>query len=197
MGIFSKRENKTKEVSPGGLVNKLESILFAAGKALSFKKLADVTNTTIGDVEAALSELEQRYEAANSGLEIIVHQNEAQLATIPANSELVREFLKKEELGELTRPQLEALSVLSYRGSISKAELEQIRGVNCSLILRNLQIRGLVEEISGNNTLPRYQVTVDFLRGLGIKNIKELPNYEKLSQHANFEQIIQQVGQIG
>jgi len=196
MGIFSKKESKNRVIRPSGLVNKLESILFAAGKALSFKKLADVTASTASEVEAALNELEQRYEAAGSGLEIIIHQNEAQIATIPANSELVREFLKKEELGELTRPQLEALSVLSYRGPISKNELEQIRGVNCSLILRNLQIRGLVEEVSGSNALPRYQVTVDFLRGLGVKNIKELPNYETLSQHVNFEQIIQQVGQV-
>lgn len=178
------------------LVSKIESILFAAGKPLSLKKLAELTEVTVEDAESALVELQKSYIDNGHGLEIIIHQNEALLATHPAHSELVRQFLKKEELGELTRPQLETLSVIAYRGPISKAELEQIRGVNCSLILRNLQIRGLVETTNEESPLPLYQVTVDFLRFLGITSVKQLPHFDNLSSHENLEQLLRAPGAL-
>lgn len=173
------------------LAAKLESVLFTAGKPLTLKKLAEVTNVTVGDVEAALDELQQRYVGAGHGLEVIVNQGEAALATHPDNSELVRQFLKKDELGELTRPQLEALSVIAYRGPVSKAELEQVRGVNCSLILRNLMIRGLVQVADEADVVSRYQVTVEFLSGLGLTSVKELPNFATLSSNENLEHFMQ------
>jgi segregation and condensation protein B len=180
--------------STNTLVSKLESVLFAAGKPLGLKKLAEVTQVTVGDVEQALSALQERYQSQSHGLEVIVHQGEALLATHPDNSDLVRQFLKKEELGELTRPQLETLSVVAYRGPVTKSELEQIRGVNCSLILRNLMIRGLVEATDEESPIPKYQVTVDFLRFLGLKSAGELPHFESLSQHANLQDILNSEG---
>ena len=112
------------------------------------------------------------------------------MATRPEHSDLVSEFIKAEELGDLTRPQLEALSVLAYRGPLAKSELEQVRGVNCSLILRNLMIRGLVEPVNSEASLPRYQVTVDFLRYLGLSSVKELPEYENFVKDDNLNQAI-------
>jgi len=73
---------------------------------------------------------------------------------------------------------------------VSKAELEQIRGVNCSLILRNLQIRGLVQAVDEDSPLPRYKVTVDFLRFLGLTSANALPHFDSLSTHANLEHIL-------
>lgn len=171
-------------------LSKVESILFAAGRPLAVQKLAELAGVAAGEVAAALGQLRALYQSHGHGLELIVHQGEAALATHPDNSELVRQFLKREELGELTRPQLEALSVIAYRGPITKAELEQVRGVNCSLILRNLMIRGLVQLTDEEGAAPRYRVTVDFLSGLGFTSVEELPNYASLSHHANLEQFI-------
>lgn len=169
---------------------KLESILFAAGKPLKLKAIAELVGVTVADVELALKELQEQYASYEHGLEVIMGGGEAVMATHPQYSDLVRQFLKKEELGELTRPQLETLSVIAYRGPLGKGELEQIRGVNCSLILRNLQIRGLVETINEDSAILKYQVTLDFLRFLGIASKHELPNFETLSQHANLEQFL-------
>lgn len=167
----------------------LESLLFAAGKPLSIKKLAEILSVPATEIEAVASDLELIYRQHHHGLEVIRHQGEIVMATRPEHSKLVKDFIKAEELGDLTKPQLEALSVLAYRGPLSKAELEQIRGVNCSLILRNLMIRGLVEAVDqGNQT--RYQVTVDFLRYLGITSISELPDYQNLSQDENLNQVL-------
>ena len=172
------------------LIAKVESILFAAGKPLNLKKLADILQVTVGDVEVAVTELTKKLKDSEHGLEIILHQGEAVMATRPEHSDLVSEFIKAEELGDLTRPQLEALSVLAYRGPLAKSELEQVRGVNCSLILRNLMIRGLVEPVNSEASLPRYQVTVDFLRYLGLASVKELPEYENFVKDDNLNQAI-------
>jgi segregation and condensation protein B len=104
----------------------------------------------------------------------------------PDNREAAENFLKAEVSGELTRPQLETLTVISYCGPITKPELEQIRGVNCSLILRNLLLRGLVKEMEDPaNLLPTYEATMEYIRHLGLNNLRELPDYDKLHGHEN------------
>lgn len=170
------------------LRSQLESILYASGKPLSLKKLADMLSVTTKEVESSIQELEETYRSHGHGLEVILHQGEAVLATRPEHSDLVKDFIKAEELGDLTRPQLEALSVLAYRGPLSKSELEQVRGVNCSLILRNLMIRGLVEPQGEEEGRPRYQVTVDFLRYLGLASVTELPEYDSFIKDDNLNQ---------
>jgi segregation and condensation protein B len=83
----------------------------------------------------------------------------------------------------LSQPSLEALTIIAYRGPIAKLELERIRGVNCSLILRHLLLRGLVEEkLDKTKNENFYTVTHDFIRFLGLGSVTELPDYEKLNQ---------------
>jgi len=114
-----------------------------------------------------------------------------QLASHPDNAKLVQLFLKSDITGELTEPALETLTIIAYRGPMTKPEIEQIRGVNCSLILRNLLIRGLIEKIEHKKVeLPRYQVTHDFIRFLGIGSAAELPDYEKLHTHETLDEVL-------
>ena len=90
---------------------------------------------------------------------------------------------------ELTRPQLEALTTSAYCGPITKAELEQIRGVNCSLVLRNLKIRGLVNSNETKDGMEGFSITLNFLKFLGVSEIKSLPNYEKLHNHSLIQEM--------
>jgi segregation and condensation protein B len=116
---------------------------------------------------------------------------EYQMSTAPDSSKMVKDFLKDEITGELTRPALETLTIVAYRGPISKPDLEQIRGVNCSLILRNLMIKGLVEVKSSDKSGEAlYNITFDFMRYLGIKKTSELPDYEKLSKNEILEKVL-------
>ncbi len=99
------------------------------------------------------------------------------------NAKLVQKYLEDETSGELSQPSLEALTIIAYRGPISKTELERIRGVNCSLILRNLLLRGLIEEKSSASSEDRiYNVSLDFIRFLGIESIEQLPDYQRLNK---------------
>jgi segregation and condensation protein B len=86
---------------------------------------------------------------------------------------------------------LETLTIVSYRGPITKPVLEQIRGVNCSLILRNLLIRGLIERLESTKTqMPKYQVMHEFIKFLGMSSVKDLPEYEKLSTHETLDEVL-------
>lgn len=163
------------------LASKIESILFIAGRPLALKKLAQLTESKEKEATTAVESLKEKYNQSENGLQIMQSGAGIQMMTNPQNSGLVKEFLKDETSGELTRPSLEALTIIAYRGPITKAELEQIRGVNCSLILRNLLMRGLIQEEEDKNKLAAvYAVTFDFLRFLGIRGPAELPDYEKL-----------------
>ena len=163
------------------LKSKLESLLFVAVKPLSAKDLATWLELKSPDVEKALEELAAGYRESESGLAIIKNNSQYQLTSAPDNASLVQEFLKDETSGELSQPSLEALTIIAYRGPIAKSALEEIRGVNCSLIIRNLLLRGLIEEkFSKNKNENVYSVTHDFVRFLGMGSVEELPDYEKL-----------------
>ncbi len=159
----------------------LESILFVATKPLTAKRLAELSKAAPADVETALEELATRVNVPASGIHLLRHNNTIQFVSNPAASAVVTEFLKEEQAGELTRPALETLTIIAYRGPISKIQLDTIRGVNCALILRNLMIKGLIESKTHKDRLQTsYTVTADFLRHLGLTEIAHLPDYERL-----------------
>lgn len=166
------------------LVSKLESILFVASKPLTIKKLSKILQVSEEEITGAMEHLKSKYNLTSSGIVLLHNNEEWQLVSHPENREVAEHFIKAEISGELTRPQLETLTVVSYCGPITKPELEQIRGVNCSLILRNLLMRGLVKESeSGSDLIPSYEVTIEYLQHLGISSLEELPEYQSLHNH--------------
>lgn len=175
------------------LASEIESLLFVATRPLTIKKIADLMDKDEKEIEEALQELTTKYGEKNQGIKLMHHGSKFELVSSPTNAKVVREFLKDELTGELTRPSLEALSIIAYRGPVTKGELETIRGVNCSLILRNLLIRGLIEaEENKKDGLTYYQITFDFLRYLGISEVKELPDFEALNRDKNLEDLLKE-----
>jgi len=105
------------------LKNQLESLLFISHKPLAVSELAKLTESDKVAIEAALRELEGKYQQ-NSGIELLKLQDKYQMAASEENTELISKFLNTEVTGELTRPSLETLTIIAYRGPISKVELE-------------------------------------------------------------------------
>jgi len=167
------------------LLSNIESILFVAGKPLNAKKIAKVLGCEEKIVSEALETIADKYNVPDAGVVVIRNNGDYQMVSSSENKEAAEKFVKAEIGGELTRAQLETLTVISYRGPLTKPEIEQIRGVNCSLILRNLLMRGLIKE-HGDPTglLPKYEITIEYLRHLGLNDIKELPDYEMLHNHS-------------
>lgn len=173
------------------LKNKIESLLFISHKPLSAAELAKLTEAGKPAVEESLGLLQEEYRAKNGGIELLQLADKYQLATAGGNSELIAKFLNTEVTGELTRPSLETLTIIAYRGPVSKAELELIRGVNCSLIIRNLLIRGLIEATEDKvRATTVYSITFEFLKHLGFDSINELPDFEKLNRNNNLEKLL-------
>lgn len=171
------------------LISKLESVLFVAGKPLKISKIAKVLGKEKDELIELVAELEKKYDPESSGVVLLKNNEEWQMVSNPNNREEAENFLKAENAGDLTRPQLETLTVISYRGPITKPELEQIRGVNCALILRNLLIRGLIKESDDRAAvLPKYEITLDYLKQLGIESPEQLPEYEEIRDHAYLEE---------
>lgn len=173
------------------ITSQIESILFVASKPLSVKQIAKAISAKEADVVDALETLKMKYNQDGSGIKILSSDEVVQMSTAPENSEWVDLFIKDEVSGELTKAQLETLTVIAYRGPVTRPELEQIRGVNCALIIRNLLVRGLIEEKEEvNKILPLYFVSVEALRHLGINSVEDLPDYETIHQHEFIENVL-------
>ncbi len=171
----------------------IESLLFISGKPLSAQKLADILKQQHADIVTAAQELMEEYNTADRGVHIQKVGQSYQMATSPKYSSVIKEFIKSEQTGELTKPALETLTIIAYRGPITKAELEQIRGVNCSLIIRNLLIRGLVEAKEDKEKMATvYLITFDFLQFLGMDRVSQLPDYDKLNNDENLRRLLEE-----
>ena len=169
----------------------IESLLFVSSKPMKIGKLAKALDVEESLVIDALERLQNAYNNRKQGFILVNHNNEYKLATHPDNATLIENYIQDEINIELSKPSLETLTIIAYRGPISKYELELIRGVNCSMILRNLMIKGLVKiekdkETQGDN----YVVTMEFVKYLGLEKMSDLPDYEKLSSHDIIERLL-------
>lgn len=161
----------------------IESILFSVGEPISIEKLAKTLSQNQDLIKETIDELAEEYEKENRGLRIIKKGEIIQLVSSPENSHYIEKLIKDELQEDLTPASLEALAIVAYKGPITRAEIEEIRGVNSSFILRNLLIRGLIER-KGHPQDARtyiYEVSFDFLRKLGLDSVKDLPEYKKLT----------------
>ena len=173
------------------IIAQIESLLFISNQPFTFKKLAQLVNADTAAVEQAVTELVTMYNNNQRGVNITVAGDKVQMVTSGDNTKLVADFIKEETTGELTKASLETLTIVAYRGPITRPELEQIRGVNCAVILRNLLMRGLVEAHEEKKKMQiSYSVTLDFLKFLGITGQSELPDYEKLNSSESLKKIL-------
>ncbi len=169
----------------------VEAILFAAAKPIAVSALAKTLQVSVEDIRATIDELRARYHQKDSGIHLVDHDGKVQLVTNPDLQESVAAFVKQELEGELTRPQLETLTIIAYRGPVTKPEIEQIRGINCSLILRNLLLRGLIDERDDAERLQGvYTLSMDIVRHLGLHKVTELPEYKDLHAHEKIQELL-------
>lgn len=169
----------------------MESLLFLSGEPIGIERLAQAAEATEEEVEEALAALEEVYQAPNRGLSLVRRGGEAQLATRPENASVLESLAKSALQDALSKAALEVLAVVAYRGPISRVEIEAIRGVNCSVTLRNLLMRELIERTDNPNDARGYLYVVSFpfLRELGLGNAGELPDYEALRKDERLEAV--------
>lgn len=177
--------------------SKIESLLFISAKPMAASQMADLLNADKKEVIINADELLENYKNSQAGVQIIKDGSKYQMVSAPANAKVIQEFIKDETTGELSRPSLEALTIIAYRGPVTKIDLDRIRGVNCALILRNLLIRGLIEgKFDKKKNETYYNATFDFIRFLGLNGIKDLPDYERLRQDDTINRMLEEAQAI-
>jgi len=170
------------------LESQIESILFFRGEPVTKKKLADFVGKSLEEVDNALNTLETVLSLR--GLRLLRKDDEVVLVTAPENSELLEKITKEELTRDIGKAGLETLAIVLYKGPVSRREIDYIRGVNSTFILRNLQVRGLVEKISSDSDerIFLYRPTFELLAYLGVTKIEDLPEWQSVKNEiANFE----------
>ncbi len=161
---------------------KIEGLLFYKGEAMEIKEIAKLLESPVPEIEKSLSLLENSL--VERGLVLVRKDNSVVLGVSSELSSLIEE-IRKEELGkELSKSSLEALSVILYKNGVTRSEVDYIRGVNSSFIIRSLLVRGLIEKTVDpkDNRRFLYRPTFETLSYMGITSIDQLPNYEKVRE---------------
>lgn len=159
----------------------LEALLFIHGEPLSIKRIKSALGLGDAEFDEIAKALEKCLAMGDRGMMLLRDGDKMQLATKPQFGDLLEAFVKEELSEELTPASLEALSVVTYLGPISRGRLEYLRGVNSSFTLRNLLLRGLIEREPDpqNSHGYLYKPSFELLKHLGIKAKEDLPDYEK------------------
>lgn len=171
----------------------IEATVFMYGEPVSFSRLAEILQVDEERARVLTEKLKEIYDERKiCGLRILIDEEKVQLVTHPNCAEVIDDFVKSELNKPLSQSALEVLGIIAYRGPISKADIEAIRGVNCAFTLRNLLTRDLIEKVADENNarISLFKTTFKFLRTLGIESESELPDFEKLLNDKRIDAIL-------
>lgn len=160
------------------LFGALESLLFVSDGPVETTQIARTLELDAGVVEALLRQLDDDYRSQQRGFRLLERNGRFQLVTAPAAAAMIETFLNLDMTARLSAPALEALAIVAYRQPVTRAQVEAVRGVDCSGILRSLLQRGLIEEVDRLDAPGRpvlYGVTDLFMQHFGLTSLQELP----------------------
>ncbi len=166
----------------------LEGLLFVVGEdGLTLDQIAEVLEISEEEVKELVQDLKHSYENEDRGLRIDYLGNRLKLTTKFEHREYYQKLLENPETNILSQAALETLAIIAYNEPITRVEVDKIRGVSSSQMIRKLVAKGLIKE-SGRSDLPGrpilYETTNEFLDYFGLKSIEELPDMEKYIEAA-------------
>lgn len=159
---------------------KIEGLLYYKGDEVSKKELASLLDVTEDEIDQAIINLDNIL--INRGLVVVKNNNNFKLSIAKELGPLIESIHKDEISKELTKASLETLAIIIYYDGVARSEIDYIRGVNSSFIIRNLLIRGLVDKKTDPNDNRRllYYPTIELLSFMGVSDITQLPNYDEI-----------------
>lgn len=157
------------------LAEKIEGVLFYKAAPIKKALLAKLFSVSEEEIVTAATTLSSRL--STGAIKLISTDTELELVTAPELDALIDELRKDEIKRDIGKAGAETLAIVLYRGPISRAEIDRIRGVNSSFILRNLMVRGLIERNTNSKSI-QFQPTTSLLAHLGITSRNEAPDFE-------------------
>lgn len=169
----------------------IEGILFYASEPLTLTELSRICETDIADIETALQKLVDTL--AGRGVALVRTSDTVALMTSPLIAQTIERMRKEELRKDIGKAGAETLAIVAYHGTVTRSEIDFIRGVNSTFVLRNLLIRGLVERIQNPHDQRSfaYRPTTALYAHLGIARKEDLPHYadmmEEIARYRNTE----------
>lgn len=186
-----------KEFTQETLMAAVEAILFTMGDSVEIAQIASALGVSEDEVRDAGKRLMKQYEA-RGGLQIQQFDASFQMSTKPEQYENLVRIAKVPKKAVLSDSVLETLSIVAYRQPITKAEVEQIRGVSSDYAINKLLEYDLIKELGRKDAPGRpilFGTTEQFLRSFGVKNLTELPAMNTVQVEEFKEQAEQEVDQ--
>ena len=164
----------------------LEGLLFVVGEdGLTIDQIIDVLGIEEEQAKAVLMELKKDYEDENRGLRIDFLGNRFKITTKFEHKEYYQKLIENPETNFLSQAALETLAIIAYNEPITRVQVDTIRGVGSTSIIRKLVAKGFIKEC-GRSEIPGrpilYETTHEFLDYFGLSSIEDLPNIEDLIQ---------------
>jgi segregation and condensation protein B len=163
----------------------IEALLFVANSPLSLKEISQVIEIEPKIIRNLIKKLQVELEEEGRGLNIIEVAGGYQLCTKPKFALWIRKFLGNQPKVKLSSQALEVLAIIAYHQPISKVELEKIRGVNCTSVLKMLLEKKLIKIIGRKEAPGRpllYTTTKAFLECFGLSKLSDLPNINEVQE---------------
>ena len=156
----------------------IEAILFAAGEPFSLDRLVETLEADAETVERAAEDLMQEINARESGVMMVRLEDTYQLCTRKGYAEEIRRAMALHRNVPLSQAAMEVLSIVAYNQPVTRAYIDQVRGVDCGAVMQGLIAKSLIEE-KGRLELPGrpllYGTTLHFLRCFGLESLTDLP----------------------
>lgn len=161
----------------------LEGILFVVGdEGITLNNLCEIMAINMEEAKELLLQLKSRYESEERGIRISYLGDAFKLTTKEEHKEYYQKLIECPEANILSPSALEVLAIIAYNQPITRVEIDEMRGVSSSHIIRRLVAKGLVKE-AGKSGMPGrpnlYRTTHEFLDAFGLANLNELPELEE------------------
>ncbi len=171
--------------SGGTLSGRIEAILFVAGEAVRIEDLAKALDVSVRQIENEVTKLKDEYDFHQRGFTLKRFGHQVQLATRALYASDVVHLLQPVQKQSLTQAAMETLAVVAYKQPVTRAEVEQVRGVKCDYSLQSLMNKELIMEVGRKDTLGRpilYGTTENFLAHFGLTTLEDLPPMPEVPQ---------------
>jgi segregation and condensation protein B len=162
----------------GEIESVIEGLLFAAGDALSADKISSILGIDVKTVKRIINNMSIKFQNSKRGIIIREINNGYQMCTRPEHYDYIKKLFEPRQNQGLSQAAYETLAIIAYNGPVTKAKIEQIRGVNSDSSITRLIERNLIKEAGRLNSPGKpilYETTEEFLRCFGFKSLSDLP----------------------
>ena len=165
--------------------NRIEALLFVAGDPVSAVELSRALDVPVSEIREILRDMEEKYRKEERGILLFLTDETAQLVSNRAYFDSIEAMLQPERQRNASQSILETLAVIAYRQPVTRADIEEVRGVRCDYAVNQLQNMGLIQMVGRKDTpgKPMQFGTTDmFLRKFGLHSLDELPDFSQFHE---------------